>query len=362
VEATASRNAQHCCFIIQAVRPYFYDLNQILALPTGFRYHNRYNQQWVDPNLRGNIAQLLGRRVLIIMRDRERNRLVPARWATISVAQSVGDVYYFEYRLGDLIEYAGDPQSRETNIAQYTETLQRFHAELPGTAGMDLTSPSVFQSAAGNQFPTVSADNLSHWGNVVGAVATATIYEKIDFLKIVDLSTADGSAAAPVLDEAFRVSPNTVYVLRVFQTIPNFGDGSVIPHDIRLLTFTDHIASLRARQRAVGKYDMLSYVLKVLDLPSNEHTSIEVAHDPEYEEGTYASGSIYIPLKVRPSSYLLPVLRIGVAAGALLFVFKPTLVPADEQLVRSAANVIFVLVVAGTARTLQALWPALPWR
>src|SRR5215471_16916303 len=103
----------HCCFVIQAVPPYHYDMNQVLALPTGFIYHNRYNESWVDPNLYDNVEDLTRRRVLLIMRDKARNRLVPARWATIEVAQSVGDIFFFEYRLGDLIEYSRASNTRE---------------------------------------------------------------------------------------------------------------------------------------------------------------------------------------------------------------------------------------------------------
>ncbi len=57
MDGAAARRDLHCCFIIQAAIPYFYDLNQILALPAGFRYHNRYNQQWVDPTPARNRAE-----------------------------------------------------------------------------------------------------------------------------------------------------------------------------------------------------------------------------------------------------------------------------------------------------------------
>jgi hypothetical protein len=355
---------QHCCFVIQAVPPYHYDLNQILALPAGFRYHNRYDEQWIDPNVRDNTSQLIGRSLLIVMRDRDRNRLVPVRWARLVVAQPIGNIVYFEYLLGDLIAYGRKADEREANIDQYTRLLQRYRADLPGTAGKDLTTPSVFLSAVGRDrdLKTAPAADLSEWGNVVAAVATASIYEKVDFLKLVDISSADGRRPAKLTGELYEVAANTVYTLRVFQTMPNFGDGVVIPHDISLHTFPDHIASLRARQRAVGKYDMLTFVLKILDLPPNERTSIEVAHESTYQPGVYASGSLYVPLIVRPSGYLRPALRFVAAALALLLVFKPELVPADQQLVRSAANVAFVLLVAGADRTLQALWPAAPWR
>src|SRR6266536_603917 len=268
----------HCCFVVQAIVPYYYDLNQVLALPMGFRYRNRYQRQWVEPNLRDDASRALGRRVLIIMRDRERARLVPARWARIVVAQTVGDILYFEYLLEELVAYSREPERREADIEKYTAILDRNHPGLPGSPGEDLVRPSVFLSAAGPEFPTASADDLAAWGNVVAAVATADIYEKVDFLKIVGLSAADEQEVR-VRGERYELTANTVYTLRVFQTMPNFGDGRVAPHDLVLKTFPEHIALLRPRQRAVGKYDMLTFVLKVLDLPSGDHTPIEIEHE-----------------------------------------------------------------------------------
>jgi hypothetical protein len=350
----------HCCFVIQAVPPYHYDLNQMLALPSGFRYRNRYSETWVDPNLRSNIKQLRQKRLLLVMRDKERNRLVPARWATIDHAQPVGNVFYFEYRLGDLVEYSREPDTRETEIHAYTRTLRRYHAELPGTPHADLTTPSVFLSAAGNQLPTAPADDLTHWGNVVGAVATAAVYEKVDFLKVVDLRTSHHKRKAALVNDRYEVAPNTVYTLLVFQTMPNFGDGIVEPHDVNLLTFPGHVASLRNRQRAVGKYDMLTFDLKVLDLPPNERTSIEVAYDPSCQLGVYDSSSLHIPLMVRQRRTAGSILRYTFACIALVLLFLPMLVPADTQIVRNVATVGLVLAIAGAGRTLQALWHALP--
>jgi hypothetical protein len=353
----------HCIFIIQAVAPYHYDLNQILALPSGFRYHNRYSQAWVDRNLQqGIVDQLHHKRLLLIMRDKARNLLVPVRWATIELVQPIGGVYYFEYRLGELIDYKSDAGLRNQEIEHHTQTLGQYHSALPGTPGTDLTSPSVFLSAAGTQFPTAPADDLAHWGNVVAAVATAEIYEKVDFLKIVGLRTSDKRKRASLVGDGYLVAPNTVYTLLIFQTMPNFGDNIVEPHDLRLLTFPGHVASLRERQRAVGKYDMLTFDLKVLDLPSNERTSIEVAHDESYKPGQYASGSLYIPLVVRRRQYVLPLARLALATVALILVFAPGWVPADPQLVRNAATVVFVVAIAGAGRAIEAIWPPISWR
>jgi hypothetical protein len=192
-------------------------------------------------------------------------------------------------------------------------------------------------------------------------VATADIYEKVNFLKIVGLAAADDEAAH-LRGERYELAANTVYTLRVFQMMPNFGDGHVAPHDLVLKTFLEHIALLRPRQRAVGKYDMLIFVLKVLDLPSGDRTSIEIDHEAPGPPGLEAASSIYLPVVIRPRDRVRAVLRLAAGTAALVFMFDPDLVRADPQVVRNLATVLFVLAVAGASRTLQAFWPNLPWR
>jgi hypothetical protein len=40
-----------CCFVVQATVPYYDDLNQVLALPAGFRYRNRYQRSAISASV-----------------------------------------------------------------------------------------------------------------------------------------------------------------------------------------------------------------------------------------------------------------------------------------------------------------------
>ncbi len=75
-----------------------------------------------------------------------------------------------------------------------------------------------------------------------------------------------------------------------------------------------------------------------------------------------SSGSIRLPLVIGPKDPRQAFLRVLAAIVALAFIFKPDLAHSDPDIVRNIATVLFVLVVAGQARTLQAFWPNLPWR
>jgi hypothetical protein len=356
----------HYCFIIHDNLPYCYDLNSVLALPSGFRYRNRFSASWVEANLHGNISALEGAEVLIILRVQEQNLLVPARWGTLKVAQQVGSIYYFEYILGSLIQYSEKLDERQREIARATQQFSETHVWLPGTPGVSLGSsePSVFRSVAGRGLQVASADDLTLWGNSVAAVTTAKIYERAEFLKILGLFDLRGNPSK-VADENYRILPNTVYQLRVFQYVPVPGDApTVTPHDIDIATFGDHFVQLRPKQRAVGKYDMLSFILKTRRLPPKERSAIVIPYNPApaapTESGSYAPGALYVPIviKGRPSITLL---LVALLAAALVGMFDPKVYPGNETVIQNLATVVFVLIISGWRTTLDALFPNLPW-
>src|SRR5215475_15345710 len=86
---TTRQRDDHYCFIIHDNLPYCYDINSILALPTGFRYRNRFRKIWVEGNLHDHIDTMVGSDVLIILRVQAQNLLVPVRWGNIKEAQQV---------------------------------------------------------------------------------------------------------------------------------------------------------------------------------------------------------------------------------------------------------------------------------
>jgi hypothetical protein len=353
----------HYCFIVHDNLPYCYDVNSILALPAGFRYRNRFRKTWVEGNLHGHIDTMVGSDVLIILRVQEKNSLIPVRWGKIKEAQQVGSIYYFEYLLDDLVEYSSDPDERSAEIARATQLFADNHVWLPGTAGEMLLKPSVFRSTVGSQIRSASISDPTAWGNTVDAVTSAQIYEKAEFLDVLGLFDLKGRRS-PVKDEHYTIHPNTVYQLRVFQYIPVPGVPPVVtPHNINVATFTDHFVQLRPRQRAVGLYDELIFVLKSRRLPPKERSAIEITHDPAPEgSGSYAPGTLYLPVTTTGRSPVVSSLWVLLLAACLVGMFAPRIYHADESIVRNLATVIFVLIISGWRTTADALFPPLPWQ
>jgi hypothetical protein len=192
-------------------------------------------------------------------------------------------------------------------------------------------------------------------------VATAPCYSRIEFLKIVGLFAPDGGSA-PVVNESLVVKPNLVYELKVFQYVPEPGQQGIPSHSLVLNTFPGHITALRAKLQAVGKYDMLTFVIKVLDLAPGERTAMEIPHEPDAATIRSAMTSLYLPITVARAGRLRLLGAVLLAIVSLFFLFRPHIATVSTDVVRNIATVVFVLTMAGPSRTLSAAWPSFPWR
>jgi hypothetical protein len=354
----------HLCFIIHANRPYCFDLNDILALPSGLRYRNRFDVQWVQPDLRDSIESLVGQRVLLTLRDPANNRLVPVRWGRLITAERYGRITFFEYLLGDLVEYGNDENVQVQQIVSHTDTFRSNHSWLPGVAHQSLSDPSVFRTTVGTGMPTVEASDRQAWGNVVSAVAQAQIFHRVEFLKIMGIFSAEDRPVA-IKDEAFMLSPDSVYSLKIIQYVPTPGppgQDSIPPHPIEITTFSDHIIALRSKQQAVGKYDRLTFALRVRSLPSGERTAMEVPHVPDAANGGTYMTSLYLPIKIGRVESLRAAASIVLLLACVYLMFRPNIFALSPDIVRNVATVLFVLTLSGPSRTIAAAWPSLPWR
>ena len=354
-------SGEHLCILIHSHRPYCFDLNEILALPSGFRYRNRFDMQWIDPTLRQNIESTVGGQVLLILRDLDSNTLIPFRYGKLYNVERVGKVVLFEYHLGDLIAYDNEENVRQQEIVARTKLIGDNHPWLPGVEGEALTSASVFKSTVGKALPTIRADNLTAWGNCVEAVATAPVYFRIEFLKIVALRSSYTESAS-VRDESFIVLPNSAYELKVFQYVPAPGLEIIPQHSLTINTFPEHVTALRPTLQAVGKYDMLTFRIKTLDLNPGEQTAIEIPHQPDAATTHAVTTSLFLPLRIEETGNERLIAAVLLALISLFFMFRPKIGDLPVDGVRNVATVVFILTVAGPSRTFSAIWPTLPWR
>jgi len=347
----------HYCFIINSIDPYCWDINHILALPSGFSYRNRWRQKWVDPSLVDNIQSLVSQRVLLILRDYDKDRLIPVRWGRISFAQRIGQVFYFEYDLENLVDYNADSNARTAEIDAFNRTFLERHPGMQRAVRQDI-APSVFVSRVGGTLRSAPDIDLDKWGSVVSAVGEVDAYKGVEFLKIVELSSSHRERVN-IRESKYELKPNTVYEMRIFQLVPNPG-GEVQPHDIELNTLADQILVLRGQQRAVGLYDMLRFIFKVQDVRPGETSFVEVRHTPHPTRGESAIPSMYLPVAIKSQPRISYIIRLLVTIVTLVFTFSPDLfgvLSIDPETIRSIAIVLFILLVIGWRRVWQIFWP-----
>jgi hypothetical protein len=160
------------------------------------------------------------------------------------------------------------------------------------------------------------------------------------------------------------IRSNTVYQLRVFQYVPVPGNNpTVTPHDIDVATFTDHCVQLRPKQRAVGLYDMLIFVLKSRRLPPKERSAIEIPHNPAPAGSeSYAPGALYLPVMTTGRSPAIVMLGVILLVASLVGMFAPSIYHSNDTIIRNLSTVIFVLIISGWRTTMDALFPPLPWQ
>jgi hypothetical protein len=238
------------------------------------------------------------------------------------------------------------------------------HSWLPGVAGQALSEPSVFESNVGAVIATADSDNLTMWGNAVAAVATAPAFLRIEFLKVVGLFASSDGQKAVVVDESLLVRPNTMYELKVFQQVPEPGPPpQTIPsHSVELRSFSGHVTALRDKLQAVGKYDMLTFVIRIRDLSPGERTAVEIPHTPDAATTASALTSLYLPLTIQADGKAQVISAVVLALFALFFMFWPHIASLPEDVVRNIATIIFVLTLSGPSRALASMWPSWPWR
>ena len=324
------------CFIINSIIPYKFDVNQIVALRTGLTYRNRWKSQWVEPALSNNISELKSKEVLLVLRDWKKDRLIPLRWGTIYLATKIGDVFYFEYQLGDLVKYDSDEDARSKQIDAINRKFVQLHSGIARAIDGPI-KPSVFMSQIHMQLEHSLDTDLDAWGNLVSALGDVEAFNGIEFIKIIDIKHLDERAI--IKGRAFELYANSTYELSVFQTIPKT-EESPPPHDIELKVLDSQVAVLRGKQRAVGRYDVLRFIFRIKDI-AGETGIMELVHSDEAR----ALPSIAIPINIIPRAKFI---RYAAVVLTLIFSLSPDLFGAltlNTELVRAIALIMFVITV-----------------
>ncbi|MCL5113732.1 MAG: hypothetical protein M1372_01000 [Patescibacteria group bacterium] len=311
--------------IPNAIEPYGYELVNILAYPSGFQYRFRFDEEWVQEKLRNNIAKLNNKKGYIVLRDKDAAKFYPIRFCIIKQARKIGKIYYFEYELGDIIDYDSKENLAVEQIEDFNKKFSEFHKNdiSNNNPNADMTPLCLFS----NYELTIKNQNYlgrqieredEQWGNVVSAIKNIKLYENVEFIKLVDVISKTKKAS--ISNYAFSLKEEQDYALRVLQYIPKRSKAEATTRDVQITVDENYITPIRAKHRAVGKYDVLTFLIRTKPGSGGRWSFIDLEHVAKAEAQPSIEPTIHFPVFI--GKLLKRSLIVFCAIVILLLVYK----------------------------------------
>lgn len=339
--------------------PYGYELVNLLAYPAGFIQRFRFEEEWVTAGLQATETGY------IVLRDWETAKLYPIRKFKLLLKEKIGSIYYFQCELGELFEFDSDEQRRTAQLEEFNREFVGAKTEIRSSNHpREDMKPLVFITGYNPKLDNVNstapndqtAKTNEKWGNLLQAIRAISFYGNIEFLRIINV-TEHGwpNKIAPIDDHAYVLKRGLNYEVIIAQYrlggINNIG----VPRDIELIGDNKTVVPIRSKQRAVGKYDILSFVLSVDQNARIKRSFFDLKFTPASDLASYINPFIQVPIKLHtPISGVLVRLLFIVAfitvyfVPSLLTTFSSILSPEvfginSTQLIRDLS--LFILTV-----------------
>ncbi len=354
--------------IFNSIPPYAFEINNVLALPVGMPYRARFRQDW-HPEI-NNPRDIEQKEGILILRDWEAAHLFPLRRIKIRKVDPVGDIFYIDYVLTNLIEYDSDEQIRQTQVNDFNQRISYELRDFPNKPREDLKK-LVFLSSdltanISDSHPKgdISQREFDNWGKIVSLIGTIGCYNDQDFLKIIRLSDESGLQPKFISSSDIRrysLGNAKVYYLDVFQRsfIKKTGDSSVSGRTIKLSAEMDAIKPIRDRFAIVGKYDLYRFRFKAQAPQRTRDTDLAIDIERSDQKGPIPT--IYLPVRITTPITTI-IYRIIAAIifllGALLLFFGDTICPNNYKWANNIG--IFIMILAGPG-TREAIMSIIEW-
>lgn len=354
---------KYIIIIPNAIVPYGYELVQIMAYPTGFVYRFRFDEEWVQENVKNNLSVLVGMKGYIVLRDKDVSKFFPIRYFTIKEAQKIGKIYYFSYELNEIIDFDSKQHLRNNQLEEFNKNFIEFHKtefinNEPGKHMKPLVLLSNFGPEIKNQnHPSLDAlhQENERWINVISTVKNIKLYEDVEFIKIVDISLMKRPAKkADFISNAIEVKEYEDYKLRLLQHIPKETETKKSePRNIELRGDDKYLRIIRGKQRAVGKYDILTFIFRTSPESGGNNSFLDIELTLKPEAKPYMESKLYLPVVIKRKfgkmiiKLLLAVLFISIF---LIIHFHPS---SSLQFLRDIALIGITIIIMELLSTLK---------
>ena len=268
---------------------------------------------------------------------------------------------YFEYELDDIVDYDSKDNLRTDQVNKFEKDFIEFHKSLivENNPGKDM-SPLVFLSnfviniENRNYSGTSSEKSFEQWGNVISIIKDIKykdryFYENVEFIRIVDIEqAAKGADKAQIKNNAFQLYEDKDYNIRLFQMIPKRNANNKAIRDIQVLVDEHYLNSARDEQRAVGKYDVLSFVIRTLRRSGGRKSFIDIKHVVKDDAASAIEPKVHLPIFIKKSA------RWTIVSFAIIFAFfivyiSPklitNLVSLDERAIKDMSIITITLAI-----------------
>jgi hypothetical protein len=309
-----SKNDQYLIIIPNAITPYGYELTKIMAYPKGFRYRFRFDEEWVHEEVRNNFLNLVGKKGLIIIRDMDEAKFYPIRYFILKHIRRIGTIYYFEYELGEFIDFSSDEGIKSNQLADFNSKFKEFHkskiiSNNPGEHMRPLVLLTRFELNIKNEH-YISSDiegrEFEQWGNIVTLTTHINFYDGVEFIKLIKAEPMKLNGRKSYFKNDFLYLKECEdYNLMILQLVPKGGLVKPRPRDILVKSDSKYIEILRNRARAVGKYDVLTFLFRVRANTGGHNSFLDIEHIPKTEAEQYIEPKLYIPIRINKSSLKL---------------------------------------------------------
>jgi hypothetical protein len=342
---TVESDHGHVIIIFNSIRPYAYEVNNILAVPDGFTYRFRFRHKWM-PTIESP-SDLVGRRGLVLLRDFDNAKFVPLRRIQVSNILEVGEVSYIEYVLEDIIEFDSDEQIRKRQLDEFNERMKAAIIGYENMPGENLEKliflyTDLAYGIRDRHYQGLEQNRvLNSWGNLTQIISQMECFTDFDFLKVVQIIDSKGEMVPIVVRSypntgRFQLRSSTIYRAHVFQRAFTHreGDSSVISRrQIAIKGEPGEVRTIQSTYSVAGKYDLYKYYFKTEPTPRTRNSSLYI----EIHRDDIILPNIDIPISVSPGraqKLVWAASVVGFTIGiALLFgadyFGRLTLLPAD---------------------------------
>ena len=298
---------KHLVIIPNTISPYGYETVPVLATPTGFQYRFRFDEEWVQNSI-VHRSDLNGKEGYIVLREFKTGRLLPIRYFRVVSFNKIGKIYYIEVTLGELVPYDSDENHRQKQIVSFNTKFSEFNSSIfktnsPGDKMAPLVFLTNFSLQINNEHRSSDLDEqLEGWGNILTCFKDIDFFTDVQFLRLIDAEPVDSNVGkASFRDGQLILLERADYKIQLAQFITKISRSDIPQTDIKISGDNRTISVLRGVQRAVGKYDVLTFIIRVNKYGGSGATFLDLQYQPKPTDNKIGEPHLFIPVKILKS-------------------------------------------------------------